>query len=108
MLRAILSRDGFPADTLFNVNIPALPPSEIRGIRVTTLGRRRYADSITRARDPSGREYFWIGGGVVHWRGDQASDFQAVADGYVSVTPLHLDLTNYELLEDIRAWDLEL
>ncbi len=108
VLRAILSRDGFPADTLFNVNIPALPPSEIRGIRVTTLGRRRYADSITRARDPSGREYFWIGGGVVHWRGDQASDFQAVADGYVSVTPLHLDLTNYELLEDIRAWDLEL
>ncbi len=108
VLRAILSRDGFPADTLFNVNIPALPPSEIRGIRVTTLGRRRYADSITRAHDPSGREYFWIGGGVVHWRGDQASDFQAVADGYVSVTPLHLDLTNYELLEDIRAWDLEL
>jgi len=90
------------------VNLPAIPPSEVRGIRVTSLGRRRYADSITRANDPSGREYFWIGGGVAHWRGPKHSDFQAVEDGYVSVTPLHLDLTNYELLEDIRAWDLTL
>lgn len=98
----------FPKDTLFNVNIPALPADEIRGIRVTSLGRRRYADSITRANDPSGKEYFWIGGGVAHWQGPPESDFQAVADGYVSVTPLHLDLTNYELLEDIRAWDLTL
>ena len=108
VLQSILNRDTFPQDTLFNVNFPAIPPSEVKGIRVTSLGRRRYADSITRANDPSGREYFWIGGGVVHWRGDEDSDFQAVEDGYVSVTPLHLDLTNYKLLEDIRAWDLKL
>lgn len=108
ILGAILRRGEFPADTLFNVNLPALPPSEMKGIRVTSLGRRRYADSITRANDPSGKEYFWIGGGVVHWRGPEHSDFQAVEDGYVSVTPLHLDLTNYKLLEDIRAWDLTL
>ena len=108
VLRSILERDGFPKDTLLNVNIPAVDPSEVKGIRITTLGRRRYADSITRANDPSGKEYFWIGGGVVHWSGDDTSDFQAVADGYVSVTPLHLDLTNHELLEDIRAWDLRL
>jgi 5'-nucleotidase len=108
VLGAILSRDSFPQNTLFNVNIPAIPPSEVRGIRVTTLGRRRYSESITRANDPSGKEYFWIGGGVAQWHGDAASDFQAVADGYVSVTPLHLDLTNYQLLEEIRAWDLKL
>lgn len=109
VLDAILGREGaFPRDTLFNVNIPAIPVEEVRGVRVTTLGRRRYADSITRAKDPSGKDYFWIGGGVVHWRGDEDSDFQAVQDGYVSVTPLHLDLTNYELLEDVRAWDLRL
>ena len=108
VLRSILEHGSFPADTLFNVNLPAIPTSDIRGIRVTSLGRRRYADSITRANDPSGREYFWIGGGVAHWRGPEDSDFQAVEDGFVSVTPLHLDLTNYELLEDIRAWDLTL
>lgn len=108
VLSSILDQGSFPDDTLFNVNLPAIPPSEVRGIRITKLGRRRYADSITRANDPSGREYFWIGGGVVEWRGPKDSDFQAIHDGYVSVTPLHLDLTNHELLEDIRAWDLAL
>jgi 5'/3'-nucleotidase len=108
VLRAFIGRDSFPDNTLFNVNLPAVPPSEVRGIRVTSLGRRRYADSITRADDPSGKEYFWIGGGVAQWRGAEDSDFQAVEDGFVSVTPLRLDLTDYELLEDIRAWDLTL
>lgn len=97
-----------PEHTLFNVNLPACAPDEVRGIRITSLGRRRYSESITRANDPSGREYFWIGGGSVHWRGSDDSDFQAVRDGYVSVTPLHLDLTNYRLLEEIRGWDLAL
>jgi 5'-nucleotidase len=108
VLRALLRGDAFPEDTLFNVNLPPIPPGEVRGIRVTSLGRRRYADSITRASDPSGKEYFWIGGGSVQWRGVPESDFQAIADGFISVTPLHLDLTNYGLLEDIRAWDLTL
>jgi len=108
ILSGLLERDSLPADTLFNVNLPRTAPSDVKGIKVTSLGKRRYADSITRANDPSGREYFWIGGGVVSWRGSDDSDFQAVADGYVSVTPLHLDLTNYELLEEIRSWDLTL
>ena len=108
ILQAILGRDPLPADTLFNVNLPATAPAEVRGIKVTSLGQRRYAESITRAKDPSGREYFWIGGGVASWRGPKDSDFQAVEEGYVSVTPLHLDLTNYGLLEEIRSWDLTL
>ena len=108
ILEGILDRDGFPEDTLFNVNLPGVSPSEVRGIKITSLGRRRYADSILRAKDPMGKEYFWIGGGSVSWRGPEDSDFQAVEDGYVSVTPLHLDLTNYKLLEEIRTWDLTL
>jgi 5'-nucleotidase len=108
ILEAILVRKPLPESTLFNVNLPAVAPDEVKGIRVTSLGQRRYAGSITRANDPSGREYFWIGGGVAHWRGPEGSDFQAVEDGYVSVTPMHLDLTNYELLEEIRAWGLTL
>ena len=108
ILKEILSRGDFPEDTLFNVNLPPVHPSDVKGIRVTSLGRRRYADSITRANAPSGNEYYWIGGGQVTWRGSEDSDFQAIDDGYVSVTPLHLDLTNYRLLEDVRAWDLTL
>lgn len=108
ILSGILEDRPFPDDTLFNVNLPAVSPDEVKGIRVTSLGRRRYSESITRAHDPSGKEYFWIGGGVAHWRGSSDSDFQAVEDGYVSVTPLHLDLTNYRLLEEVRSWDMSL
>lgn len=108
ILSGILLDRPFPDDTLFNVNLPAVAPDEVKGIRVTSLGRRRYSESITRAHDPSGKEYFWIGGGVAHWRGSSDSDFQAVEDGYVSVTPLHLDLTNYRLLEEVRSWDMSL
>jgi 5'-nucleotidase len=108
ILESILRRDGLPRDTLFNVNLPATRPGDVRGIRITTLGQRRFAESITRAKDPSGREYYWIGGGTATWSGAGDSDFQAVEDGFVSVTPLHLDLTNYELLEEIRGWSLKL
>tara|TARA_Y100000996_G_scaffold346182_1_gene284278 strand:+ start:1372 stop:1836 length:465 start_codon:yes stop_codon:yes gene_type:complete len=108
VLGEILSRGPFPEDTLFNVNFPAIDPGEVQGIRITSLGRRRYADSITRGRDPSGKEYHWIGGGQVTWRGSEHSDFKAIDDGFISVTPLHLDLTNYGLLEDVQAWNLTL
>ena len=108
LLQRLLDRRTFPDHTLFNVNLPGISPNDVAGIKVTSLGRRRYADSITRALDPSGKEYFWIGGGVANWTGTDDSDFQAVRDGFVSVTPLHLDLTNYQLLEEIRGWDLAL
>ncbi len=102
------ARQGFPKHTLLNVNLPALAPDQVRGIRVTSLGQRRYRDSITRARDPKGREYYWIGGGVSAWAGAEDADFRAVEEGFISVTPLHLDLTNYRLMEEIRGWALAL
>lgn len=108
LLEQLLDRRSLPVHTLFNVNLPGVAPEEVKGVKVTSLGKRRYADSITRAEDPSGREYFWIGGGVANWSGPEDSDFQAVRDGYVSVTPMHLDLTDYRLLEEIRGWRLDL
>jgi 5'-nucleotidase len=108
LLSQILGQEGFPPHTLLNVNLPAVAPEEVRGVRITSLGRRRYADSITRILDPRGREHFWIGGGISAWNGGQEADFRAVKDGFISVTPLHLDLTSYELMEEIRGWDLAL
>ncbi len=108
LLELLVVKRSFPEHTLFNVNLPGCAPGDVKGIRVTSLGRRQYAESITRALDPSGKEYFWIGGGVASWSGSEDSDFKAVRDGYISVTPLHLDLTNYRLLEEIRGWDLDL
>ena len=106
LLRQIVKRDSFPPETLLNVNLPAVDPAEVKGVRVTRLGRRVYTDSITRAEDPSGREYFWIGGGGVEWTAEEGTDFHAVQAGYISVTPLHLDLTNYRLLSAVGEWGL--
>jgi 5'-nucleotidase len=107
LLRRIVERQAFPEETLLNINLPPVPPSDARGVKVTRLGRRAYDNSLTRAQDPNGREYFWIGGGESRWWGEDDSDFRAVEDGYVSVTPLHLDLTNHQLLSDIREWGLD-
>ena len=106
LLRQIVAQ-GIPEHELLNVNLPACPPSELRGLRVTNLGRRRYSDAITRSQDPSGREYYWIGGGYPHFNGGPDADFRAVQEGYVSVTPMHLDLTSYPRLDDVRRWDLQ-
>jgi 5'-nucleotidase len=106
LLRDIIHVKGFPDETLLNVNLPPIPGAEIRGIRVTTLGNRVFAGSLLRASDPWGREVFWIGGGQISWTGRDDSDFRAVRDGYISVTPLHVDLTNYALLEAVSGWQL--
>ena len=100
----LIRREDFPDETFFNVNLPDIPVDEMKGIRVTTLGRRVYSDSLTRREDPSGQEYFWIGGGASSWTGRDDSDFRAVQAGYVSITPLHLDLTNYRLISEVRSW----
>jgi 5'-nucleotidase len=108
LLERILQRGEFPAETLLNVNLPPIHPDELKGVRVTTLGRREYVDSLRRGVDPNGREYFWIGGGSSRWWGRDDSDFRAVESGHISVTPLHLDLTNHALMRDIGSWELEL
>jgi 5'-nucleotidase len=108
LLQQLMTRGDFPKETLLNVNLPAVPPDEVKGVVVTNLGRRAYVGSLTRAKDPNGREYFWIGGGESKWWGGPDSDFRAVHSGHIAVTPLHLDLTNYKLLEAIGGWDLSL
>lgn len=106
LLRQLLDVERFPEDTLLNVNLPPIPATDVRGVRVTTLGKRVYSEALTRMQDPWGREIYWIGGGQVSWSGREDSDFQAIQDGFISVTPLHLDITNYQLLETVRAWQL--
>lgn len=106
LLRQLLDVGRFPEDTLLNVNLPPIPAADVKGVRVTTLGKRVYSGALTRMQDPWGREIYWIGGGEISWSGREDSDFQAIQDGFISVTPLHLDITNYPLLETVRAWQL--
>ncbi len=88
-----------PPGSLLNINIPPLPAAEIKGIRFTRQGRRRYQDAIQETFDPWGRKHYWIGGGTVHWSSDDNTDEEAVRNGYISVTPIQLDLTNHEGLD---------
>jgi 5'-nucleotidase len=107
LVSQIVAVRDFPKEMLLNINLPQVHASEVKGIRVTKLGSRVFSESITRMNDPWGREVIWIGGGEITWKGDADSDHRAVHDGYISVTPLHLDLTNYPLLETVRGWSLE-
>ncbi len=104
LLTHLTALPAFPAETLLNVNIPAIPASAVKGVRLTRLGRRVFSDSLQPMKDPWGRELFWIGGGSVAWSGTEDSDFRAVNEGYVSVTPLHLDLTARDRLDDAERW----
>jgi 5'-nucleotidase len=104
LIRHITSLPSFPKDTLFNVNLPPLAASDVRGVRLTRLGRRVYSDSLRPLKDPWGREIFWIGGGSISWSGDEDADFRAIEEGYISVTPLHLDLTYFDVLKSAEQW----
>jgi 5'-nucleotidase len=104
LLGHLTSLASIPRDTLLNVNMPPLRASEIRGVRLTRLGRRVYSDSLMRLKDPRGRDIYWIGGGSASWSGPEDSDFRAVRDGFISVTPLTLDLTHIKMLDDPSTW----
>ena len=88
---------------LVNVNLPNVPAAAVRGVRVTRLGSRQYHDSVIPRQDPRGRDYYWIGGTGPEWAPDERSDAHAVAEDYVSVTPLHADLTDYKAMVDLEA-----
>lgn len=106
LLADVVAVSEFPKETLLNVNLPAIAAAKVKGVKVTHLGSRVFHEEIARMKDPWGRDIFWIGGGHVTWSGGADSDFQAVRDGYISVTPLHVDMTNYRLLDDVRSWKL--
>jgi 5'-nucleotidase len=98
-MRVLVS--GLPPKTLLNVNVPVQAP---RGIRLARLGHRVYMDKIVEQADPRGRSHYWIGGGDARWDSLEGTDMGAVHEGYVSLTPLHLDLTNHRALMQLDDW----
>jgi len=101
----LIARHGLPPDTLLNVNVPNVGEKAIRSYKITKQGRWIHnGGSVIEKVDPRGRKYYWIGGGqlVFDKRGD--TDFEAVSEGSVSITPLHLDLTDYDSLSVLKKW----
>ena len=98
--------NGLPPEILLNVNVPYLIARDLmRGFRVTRQGLRVYHSRLDEGVDPRGQPYYWIAGDAPTGVSERGSDIGALADGYVSVTPLHLDLTSYHALTDLNAWD---
>jgi 5'-nucleotidase len=105
-LATIILARGLPENTLLNVNIPS--EQKIRGIRVTRQGRRLWQDSIQETFDPWGKKFYWIGGGTPVKDSATDTDAHAIEQGYVSVTPIHLDMTNHEGVFHLKDdWQLE-
>ena len=106
LLTEFIARKGLPEATLLNVNIPAVKEKDIRGVRVTRQGKSRWDDTFEVRRDPNNKEYFWLSGklDVI----DQADDTDeiAVRKNYISITPIHYDLTDYTMLETMKHWDM--
>ncbi len=94
--------EGLPPKTLLNVNVPRGRP---KGVRFTRLGHRVYKEKVVEEIDPRGRTHYWIGAGPPEWEDRDETDIAAIRDGYVSVTPLHLDLTDYGALQRLAGWE---
>jgi len=99
---AYILENSLPYDTLLNVNVPDVPFQDIKGLKLTRQGKRIYDDSIQETLDPHGEKHYWIGGGKPYWEHGEDTDIQAVQDNCVSVTPIHLDLTNYDALKFLK------
>ncbi len=107
-LAAEILRRGLPQDTLLNVNVPNLALESIRGVAVTRQGRRVYSETVVRKIDPRGKAYYWIGGADPTWEQLGDTDYEAVSNGWISLTPLHLDLTNHRAITELKSWGLSL
>jgi len=90
---------GLPPNTLLNVNVPTGSP---RGVRLTKLGIRRYTEGVIEQTDPRGKQIYWIGGGDPIWEAIEGTDFHEVASGFISVSPLNLDMTDFGFLGDLE------
>jgi 5'-nucleotidase len=94
---------GLSAGSLLNINVPNLSLSEIQGTRITRLGKRIYHQMTVERIDPRGKKYYWIGGGEPDWEREEGTDFDAIDRKMISITPLHLDLTDYNSFDALKS-----
>ncbi|MEO8215862.1 MAG: 5'/3'-nucleotidase SurE [Acidobacteriota bacterium] len=104
LTRHVLAGDRDPG-IILNVNFPV---EVFQGVRVTRLGKRLYSEGVVERLDPRGKKYFWIGGDAPSWQTAEGTDFAAVSSGFVSITPLHLDLTHHQSIEKLKGLEQSL
>jgi 5'-nucleotidase len=103
----VLASDSLPAGTLLNVNVPRLPAGRPPVVKLTRLGGQAYSNYLVTGEDPRGRSYYWITGDPLTEipPKEEGTDIWALANGFISITPIHLDMTEYALLERLQGWE---
>ena len=96
---------GLPLYTLLNANVPNKPASEIQGVKICHQGRRIYEEPVVKRTDPMGKDYFWMGGTLAKEEGESGTDTHATAHDHISVTPIHLERTAFDLLKSLKTWE---
>jgi 5'-nucleotidase len=99
-----IQANRLPLQTILNINIPDLPLDSIKGIEVTRLGTRHGAEKTIATQDPRGRPIYWIGPPGQQADAGPGTDFHAISNGFVSITPLNLDMTHYKVFETLSSW----
>jgi 5'-nucleotidase len=106
-LSLTLEGKDLPLGTLLNVNVPDVPESEIAGIHLTRQGKSKWDDTYEMRLDPYGRSYYWLTGNLLEVDTEMETDQAAIRKNYVSVSPIHFDLTDYETFERMKNWNIE-
>lgn len=101
-------QNKLPEDTVLNINIPNCPKEEIKGVDITTLGVRKYKNAFTERIDPRGDSYYWLGGEIIKQKSIQGTDTHSIQNKNISITPIHFDLTKFELIDTIKEWKISL
>jgi len=94
-------------ETIINVNYPTIPEADIKGVKVTTLGIRKYVNAFEERKDPRGNSYYWVSGTVKDIEQREESDVVAISQNYISITPIHFDLTHFETYKELQRLELE-
>jgi 5'-nucleotidase len=103
---AHIMRVGLPTETLLNINVPNVEEDAIRSYKITRQGKRVFEDAVVEKVDPRGKKYYWMGGGDQGFEEIAGTDFHAVANHYISITPLCVDLTNHSAVKELEGWKL--
>lgn len=104
LVRLIVERNGLPHGTLLNVNVPAVSMDRIRGVRVVRQSRVAIQERFDKRVDPHKRTYYWLTGEEVKVDGQNDADIETIRKNYITVTPIHCDMTNYQFLEELKGW----
>lgn len=102
----VIAEKGLPKGTLLNINVPNLPEEKINGIKITKQGKSKWDDGYTERKDPYNKSYFWLTGSLLELDEDEDADQLAVSKNFISVSPIHFDLTDYKTLEEIKSWSI--